>query len=158
MISIHNPGRVAGLYYLLLIVVSPFFLLYIPGKLFVEGCAAATFNTLAAHELLFRFGIIVELAGAMILILLTLAFYRLFADIDRNLAVLVVILGGVMPATIYLVGARCELAALKILRDAHSLSASDKPHQDALAILFLRLDNSQITAYLALASAHGFFR
>src|SRR5438270_13645702 len=100
MISIHNPGRVAGLYYLLLIVVSPFFLLYITGKLLVEGNVAATVNNIAAHELLFRIGIIVELAGAMILILFTLVFYRLFRDIDRNLAVLVVILGGVSPATI----------------------------------------------------------
>src|SRR5438270_12431554 len=110
MISIHNPGRVAGLYYLLLIVVSPFFLLYIPGKLLVEGNVAATVNNIAAHELLFRFGLIVELAGAMILILLTLAFYRLFADIPRHLAVLVVILGGVMRATIYFVGPRSDLA------------------------------------------------
>ena len=153
MISSGKPGRVAGLYYLFLILLSPFFLLYIPSKLFVEGNAAATVNNITAHELLFRFGIVAELADAIVLILLTLAFYRLFADLDRDLAVLVVILGGVMPATIYFVGIGCDLAALRILHDANSLSAFDKPHQDALVILFLRLHSSQITASLALAGA-----
>jgi len=153
MTLIRNPGRVAGLWYLLLIVIGPFFLLYIPNKIFVEDNASATVNNLAEHELLFRFCIVAELAGAIILILLTLAFYRLFAGVDRNLAVLVVILGGVMPAVLYFVGAGCELAALRIVRGANFLSAFDKPQQDALALLFLRLNGSQITASLALAGA-----
>jgi len=111
-----NPGRVAGLWYLLLILIGPLFLIYIPSKLFVEGNAAATVNNIAAHESLFRFGVVAELAGAIILIFLTLAFYRLFAGVDRNIAVLVVIFGGVMPAVIYFVGVACELAALRIVR------------------------------------------
>jgi hypothetical protein len=150
---IRNPGRVAGLWYLLLIVIGPFFLLYIPNKVFVEDNASATVNNLAAHELLFRFGMIAELAGAIILIFLTLAFYRLFAGVDRNLAMLVVILGGVMPAVLYFVGVGCELAALRVVRGANFLSAFDKPQQDALALLFLRLHGAQITASLALAGA-----
>jgi hypothetical protein len=153
MTLIRNPGRVAGLWYLLLIVIGPFFLLYIPNKVFVEDNASATVNNLAAHELLFRFGMIAELAGAIILIFLTLAFYRLFAGVDRNLAMLVVILGGVMPAVLYFVGVGCELAALRVVRGANFLSAFDKPQQDALALLFLRLHGAQITASLALAGA-----
>jgi hypothetical protein len=148
-----NPGRVAGLWYLLLIIIGPFFLLYIPNKVFVEDNASATVNNLATHELLFRFGIVAELAGAIILILLTLAFYRLFAGVDRNLAVLVVVLGGVMPAVLYFVGVGCELAALRMVRGANFLSAFDKPQQDALALLFLRLHGAQITASLGLAGA-----
>jgi hypothetical protein len=153
MTLIRNPGRVAGLWYLLLIVIGPFFLFYIPNKVFVEDNASATVNNLAAHELLFRFGMIAELAGAIILIFLTLAFYRLFAGVDRNLAMLVVILGGVMPAVLYFVGVGCELAALRVVRGANFLSAFDKPQQDALALLFLRLHGAQITASLALAGA-----
>ena len=61
MNSTYNPGRVAGLWYLLLIAIGPFFLIYIPGKLYVKGNAAATINNIAAHELLFRFGILAEL-------------------------------------------------------------------------------------------------
>jgi hypothetical protein len=59
----------------------------------------------------------------------------------------------VMPAVLYFVGIGCELAALRIVRGANFLSAFDKPQQDALALLFLRLHGAQITASLALAGA-----
>ena len=42
MNSTHNPGRVAGFLYLLLVVFAPVRLIYIPSKLFVRGNAAAT--------------------------------------------------------------------------------------------------------------------
>jgi hypothetical protein len=142
----YNPGRVAGLWYLLLVVIGPLRLIYIPNKLFVSGNAAATVNNIAAHQLLFRLGIAADLAGAVILIFLTLAFYRLFAGVDRNLAVLVVIFGGVMPALIYFVGVVDDLGALMVARGADFLSAFDKPQQDALAVLFLRLRDHQNTA------------
>jgi len=146
MTSTRNPGRVAGLWYLLLVVIGPLRLIYIPNKLFVSGNAAATVNNIAAHELLFRLGIAGDLAGAVILIFLTLAFYRLFAGVDRYLAVLVVILGGVMPALIYFVGVVDDFGALMAVRGADFLSVFDKPQRDALAMLFLHLRDHQNTA------------
>src|SRR5258708_13329276 len=104
MSSTRNPGRVAGLWYLLLCLIGPLRLMYIPSKLFVHGNAAATVNNIAAHQWLFRFGIIGDLLCAVILIFLTLAFYRLFKDVDQYLAVLVVIFGGIMPALINFLG------------------------------------------------------
>ena len=68
MSSSHNLGRVAGLWYLLLIAIGPLFLIYIPDKLYVKGNAAATVGNIAAHEGLFRFGILAELVGGLILI------------------------------------------------------------------------------------------
>ena len=58
MSSTHNPGRVAGFVYLLLVVLAPFRLFYVPSALFVHGNATATANNIAAHELLFRLGIV----------------------------------------------------------------------------------------------------
>lgn len=95
-----NPGRVAGFWYLLLCIIGPLRLMYIPDKLFVHGNAPATVNNIAAHALLFRLGIAGDLTCGVILIFLALAFYRLFKGVDQYLAVLVVILGGVMPAVI----------------------------------------------------------
>jgi hypothetical protein len=141
-----NPGRVAGLWYLLLVLAGPIRLMYIPSKLFVHGNAAATASNIAAHEWLFRLGIISDLFCAVILIFLTLAFYRLFQGVDQNLAVLVVIFGGVMPALINFVGVVSDSAALMIARGADFLSVFDKPQRDALAMLFLRLRDHQITA------------
>ena len=146
MSSTHNPGRVAGLWYLLLVLVGPLRLIYIPTKLFVHGDAAATVNNIAAHEWLFRFGIVGDLFGAVVLIFLVLAFYRLFKDVDQYLAMLVVILGGVMPALIYFVNVVSDSAALMIARGADFLSVFDKPQRDALVMLLLRLHDEQNTA------------
>jgi hypothetical protein len=146
MTSARNPGRVAGLWYLLLVLGGPLRLIYIPSKLFAHGNATATASNIAAHEWLFRFGIVSQLAGAVILIFLTLALYRLFKGVDQNLAVLVVILGGVMPALINFVGVVYDAAALTLVRGADFLSVFDKPQRDALAMLFLRLTDHQNTA------------
>ena len=89
MSSTDNPGRVAGFLYLLLLA-APLRLIYIPSKLFVHGNATATANNIAAHETLFRFGIVGDL------------FHRDHGDlcrdgplpivwqVDQNLAVLMV--------------------------------------------------------------------
>ena len=52
MSSTRNPGRVAGLLYLLLIVFGPLRLIYIPSKLFVHGNATATASNIAAPDCL----------------------------------------------------------------------------------------------------------
>src|SRR5690349_21583841 len=70
MTSTRNLGRVAGFWYLLLIVVGPLRLIYIPEKLFVLDNAAATVNNIAAHEWLFRVGMVSELVGALMLVFL----------------------------------------------------------------------------------------
>lgn len=144
--STRNPGRVAGFWYLLLVVLGPVRLMYIPSKLFVHGNAAATVNNVAAHELLFRLGIVADLACGLILIFLVLAFYRLFKEVDEYLAVLVVIFGGVMPALIDFVGVVGDLGVLIAVRGANFLSVFDKPQRDALAVLFLQLRDRQNTA------------
>ena len=146
MSSARNPGRVAGFWYLLLVFVGPLRLIYIPSKLFVPGDATATVKNIAAHEWLFRFGMAGDLLGVVILIFMVLAFYRLFKTVDQYLAVLVVIFGGVMPATIYLVNVVSDAGALMLVRGAGFLSVFDKPQRDALVMLFLRLHDHQNTA------------
>jgi len=53
MSSIKNPGRFAGLLYLLVSIPAPFALIYVPSKLIVLGNATATANNIAASETLF---------------------------------------------------------------------------------------------------------
>jgi len=146
MTATRNPGRVAGLWYLLLCVIGPLRLIYIPSKLFVHGDAAATASNIAAHEWLFRLGMVADLLGAVVLVFLALAFYRLFKEVDAHLAVLVVILGGVMPSLLYFVNVVSDAGALMVVRGPDFLSVFDKPQRDALALLFLRLHDQQVTA------------
>ena len=146
-----NPGRVVGFWYLLLVLGGPLRLIYIPNKLFVHDNAAATASNIAAHEWLFRFGMLSDLFGAVVLIFLVLAFYRLFKGVDQQLAVLLVIVGGVMPALINFVNVVSDAGALMVARSGGAggvdfLSVFDKPQRDALVLLFLRLHHAQIVA------------
>jgi len=146
-----NPGRVVGFWYLLLVLGGPLRLIYIPNKLFVHDNAAATASNIAAHEWLFRFGMLSDLFGAVVLIFLVLAFYRLFKGVDQQLAVLLVIVGGVMPALINFVNVVSDAGALMVARSGGAggvdfLSVFDKPQRDALVMLFVRLHDYQIVA------------
>jgi hypothetical protein len=146
MSTTRNPGRVAGLWYLALVLLGPLRLIYIPTKIFVHGNAAATAGNIAAHEWLFKFGVVSDLLAAIVLVYLTFALYRLFKGVDANLAVQVVIFGGLMPSLLYFVNAASDLITLMLVRGDAILAAFDKPQQDALVMLFLRVHDLQNVA------------
>ncbi|MBZ5574108.1 MAG: DUF4386 domain-containing protein [Acidobacteriia bacterium] len=146
MSSTHNPGRVIGYLYLLLVPFAPLRLIYIPSALFVRGNATATANNIAAHELLFRLGIVSDLLTGTIMIFVVLALYRLLKGVDQNLAALMVILGGLMSTPIYFLNTLNDAAALLLVRGADFLSVFEQPQRNALAMLFLRLHDGGVVA------------
>ncbi len=139
MTSLSKNARVAGLLYILASVVGVVRLLYIPDKLFVYGNATATANNIAAHELLFRLGIVSYLVASALWIFVPLALYRLLKGVDQGLAILMVILGSLMQVPIFFVNMVNDAAALLFARGADFLSVFDKPQRDAFAMLFLNL-------------------
>lgn len=138
MTSLIKNARVAGLLYILFSMFGVVRLIYIPTALIVDGNAAATANNIAAHEWLFRFGIVSQLLCAAGWIFVTLALYRLFKGVDQGVAVLMVILGGLMPVPIFFINAVNDAAALLFVRGNDFLTVFDKPQRDAFAMLFLR--------------------
>jgi Domain of unknown function (DUF4386) len=146
MTSTRRNARIAGLLYLLLGAVAPLRLLYVPGKLIVNGDATATAENIAAHETLFRLGTVSELLAGVILIFLVLALYRLFKDVNHYLAVLLVIAGGIIPAAIDFFIVLNDMAALMLVRGPDFLRVFDRAQLDALAMLFLRLHGQGILA------------
>jgi Domain of unknown function (DUF4386) len=96
--------------------------------------------------LLFRLGMVSDLFCGTILIFLVLALYRLLKGVDQNLAVLMVILGGLLPPTIDFLNVLNDAATLVLVRGADFLSVFEKPQRDALAMLFLRLHHQEIVA------------
>ena len=140
-----KDARLAGLFYLSLMT-APLRLMYIPGKLFVAGNAAATANNIAAHETLFRLGIVSDLFTATMAIFLTLALYRLFKPVNQNLAAVMVILGSLMVTPIYFMNTLNDAAALLFARGADFLSVFDASQRQAMAMLFLRLHHQGVVA------------
>src|SRR5208283_223530 len=81
-----NPGRFAGLLYVLTSIVGFFAMGYVPGKLIVHGDAAATASNIAASEMLFRLGIAGELLGQAAFIFVALALYDLLKGVNQRQA------------------------------------------------------------------------
>src|ERR1700678_66375 len=138
MIPMGNPGRFAGVMYVLTSIVGFFAMGYVPGKLIVHGNTAATVNNIAAHEMLFRFGIAGQLISQAAFIFVALALYKLLAGVDRRHASLMVILI-VVSVPIALVNELNSLAALALVRGADFLSLVEKPQRDSFAMLFLNM-------------------
>src|ERR1700730_13175713 len=138
MSSAKNPGRFAGLLYLLTSIVGFFAMAYVPSKLIVHGNAAATASNIAASETLFRLGIAGELIGMAGFIFVALALYDLLKGVNRRHASLMVILI-VVSVPIAFLNELNSIAALVLVRGADFLSIFEKPQRDALAMLFLNL-------------------
>jgi hypothetical protein len=138
MSSARNPGRFAGLLYVLISIVGFFGIGYVPGKIIVYGDAAATANNIAAHETLFRLGIASELVGQAGFIFVALALYDLFKGVNRRHASLMVVLI-VVSIPIAFLNELNSFAALVLVRGADFLSVFDKPQRETLAMLFLNL-------------------
>jgi hypothetical protein len=138
MSSAKNPGRFAGLLYLLTSIVGFFAMAYVPGKLIVHGNAAATANNIAASETLFRLGIAGELIGMAGFIFVAMALYDLLKGVNRRHALLMLILI-VVSVPIAFLNELNSIAALVLVRGADFLSTFEKPQRDALAMLFVNL-------------------
>jgi hypothetical protein len=145
MTSLGKNARLAGLIYLVLILAAPIRLIYIPGELFVHDDAAATVANITAHEWLFRLGILSDVFTAAVSLFLTLALYRLFKEVNKNVAIMMLMLG-FMDTPLYLFNVLNDSAALIIVRGNDILAAFDKPQRDALVALFLRMHGQAIVA------------
>lgn len=138
MNATRNPGRFAGLLYVLISIVGFFAMGYVPDKMIVHGNAAATASNIAAHEMLFRFGIAGELIGQSGFIFVALALYDLLRGVNRRHASVMVILI-MLSIPIAFLNELNSFAALVLVRGPEFLSVFDKPQRDALAMLFLNL-------------------
>ncbi len=138
MISTRNPGRFAGLLYVLMSILGFFAMSYVPSKVIVHGNAAATASNISAHEMLFRLGIAGELIGQAGFIFVALALYDLLKGVNRRHASLIVALI-VVSIPIAFLNEVNAMAALVLVRGAEFLSIFEKPQRDALAMLFLSL-------------------
>ena len=139
MIASRKTARIAGLLWLLMVPMGVFSLIYVPGKLIVRGNASETAGNILAHEWLFRIDIVVSLVSIVTWMFLALVLYRLFKDVNQQLAALVVILVLVQLPQSF-VSQLLQLAALELVRGADFLSVIAKPHRETLAMFCLHVN------------------
>lgn len=138
MTSTKKTARLAGGLYLLLAITGVVSLMYVPNTLFVTGDAAATADNLRASEGLYRTGITSGVVANVIFVFLVLVLYRLFKEIDRGLAILMVALVLVSVSATFGMMSH-QVGALVILEAPEFLSVFDQTQLDALTYLFLRI-------------------
>jgi hypothetical protein len=90
--SLKKTARIAGLWYLLLVIAGIYGIKYVDSQIFVDGNTVATTNNVLAHEFLFRTGIFSAIIGNFIFLFLVLALYRLLKQVNERQAKLMVIL------------------------------------------------------------------
>ncbi len=138
-----KTARIVGLLYLLMIPTGVFSLIYVPSKLMVRGDAAATAANILAAQSLFSFHIVNSLVASILFLMVALALYQLLKEVNQPQAALMVILVLVqVPVGIH--DAMNQISAFELLRGEGLGSAFDKPQREALAMLFLDLNNHAI--------------
>lgn len=134
-----RDARIAGILYILLGVIAPIRLIYIPNAVLVSGNAQATTANIASHEALFRAAILTDAIAGVLALFVTMALFRLFRAIDRDLASVMLILGGFMVTPIYFFNLVNDAGALVVARAPSYLAAFDQQQREGLVSLFLRL-------------------
>ncbi len=136
MNSINKTARMAGFLYFIYMVFHIFADVIGRSKLFVYGDAAATAQKIIASGWQFRIAIMVDLLGAVLFFLTAWALYTLLKPVNKNIALLFLLLnlGGV---AVYSISLLNQLAALLLLSGADYLKVFQPDQLQAQAMLFL---------------------
>jgi hypothetical protein len=132
-------ARIAGFLYLIVIVGGIFAEILVRGRLVVHGDAAATTHNIVTHEMLYRWGFVVELFYCAFCNLpITLIFYNLFKVVNRNVALLMVFFDLVVTA-IESISLLAHFAPLVFLGNGHYLSAFTVEQLQAATYMSIQL-------------------
>jgi hypothetical protein len=145
-------ARMAGVCQLMEAVTAAFGEVIIPGKLVVAGNAAATAANILGHERLFWSGFVLSLIGVAFHIAWALLLYELLKPVNTSLsrlAAFVILVGCAMQALTSLL----YLAPLIILQGGSSFSPFTPEELQALALVFLRLNEYAFQIYLVFFGA-----
>jgi hypothetical protein len=140
-----RAARLTGLLYLVVVLSAPFVLLYVPGKLFVRGDAAATAARILEHETLFRTSIVVGAVTQLVFVAVALALYRLLRGVQAEVAAAMALLI-LIPAPLAVAGTANEIATLALLKGGDFLAAFEPAQRQALALLLLEVDRLGVYA------------
>ena len=146
--SLRPSARNSGIVYFL------YFLTAVLGEFFLKGMvadgdAAATANNLLAHQPLFRLGLATGLIATASYIAVTALFYGLFKPVNRSLSLLAAFFG-LVGCAITAFGSLFQLAPLFVLGGAPYLRVFNLEQLQALALMFLKLNDQTANICLVL--------
>lgn len=150
--KLNTYARVAGLAYIIVILLGVISVNFIVSSLIVPGNNAATFDNISGNEFLFRIGVASEALMYLLVMLLSLSLYVVLKTVDKNLALLALLLriaeAIVGAATILISG----LIPLHLINTETVFSAEQI---QTLLTLFLSLRNSGLDIVLIFIGVGG---
>ena len=129
-------ARIAGFYYLLIVLTGIFSLMYVPSKLIVSDNPALTFHNIASNESLYRLGIVSGLLCYTFFLFLPLALYRLLKQVNENYAILMVLLA-VISVPMFFINVQNEFTVLSLVSDSNSLKGFSAEQIQSQVLLYL---------------------
>jgi len=133
-------ARITGVFYLLTILAGIFAQGFVSGKLVVDGRAAATAANIPTHKSLFEWGFTVYLIEMACQIAITALFYDLLKPAGRSVSLLAAFLG-LAGCVIKTFSRLFYIAPLFVLGGAHYLNVFSPGQLQALALLFLKVND-----------------
>ncbi len=133
-------ARITGAFYLLTILTGVFAQMFVSGSLVVDGDAAATATNILTHRGLFQLGFAVYLVEMACQIAITALFYDLLKPAGRSVSLVAAFLG-LAGCVIKTVSRLFYIAPLLVLGGAHYLNVFSAGQLQALALLFLKVND-----------------
>jgi Domain of unknown function (DUF4386) len=133
-ISNQKLAKIAGVLYLFIAILGFWGIMYVPSQTVVRDDAAATMSKLLSNEFLFRSGIAGNLASSVIFLFLALTFYRLFKNVNENLAKILVVLV-IVQTPVFFISEALNFSALMVAKGELMKSFDTIQRQDF--VLFL---------------------
>jgi hypothetical protein len=136
--EIKRTARRAGLLYLAMAILAMIGYFYLGPRFVISGDAAATARAILEYEQLYRTTILIDLVVMVLFILVVVELYRLFEDVDKSQARLMVALVGTGIAAAFASFA-FNAAPLVLLGGGDDLVALSRPQLEALAYASLKV-------------------
>lgn len=151
--NINKIARIAGLLTMLMVILAPFSMIYVPTTLIVPDNAATTAANIMASQGLFRLGMASDLLVVLIEVALTALLYVLIKPVNKTLA-LVATFARLSMTILQAINLFNHFLVLLLLNGANYLGAFTSPQINALVMLFLNAHESVVLIWGLLFSLH----
>lgn len=150
--AIQRTARIAAVLILIMAVIAPFSMLYIPSTMIVPGDAAATAHNITGSEGLFRLGLVSDSIVFLMELVITVLLYVLLKPVSKTLS-LVAAFSRLSMAVVQGFNLLNHFMVLLLLSGATYLTVFAPDQLQALALLFL---NAHAMAVLVWGLFFGF--
>lgn len=138
VMSNKKTARIAGLFFLLMVVSGLFAEVFFRQKLMGSNDLSVTAGNILTNSFLYRIGITSDLLMALSYLLTALALFKLLSSADKNMAGAMVVFA-TAGSVLLMFNVLLEIAPLYILSGNDYLSAFSSSQRESLAMLFYTL-------------------